>query len=182
MIYDILQIGDERLRQIAEEVSRADLPTLQQFIDDLDETRRDAGGVGIAAPQVGVLKRIVSIEVPGGERPTYGVVPDQPTTIIVNPIVVWQSEEQRKGLEGCLSVRGFEGFITRADRVRVEGLDRSGEAVAYDADRLFARALLHEIDHLNGILYIDHLMAHGELRRVAPVPKDDPIWSLRRPI
>ena len=157
MIYEILQLPDERLRQVSEPVALDDLPTLQQFIDDLDETRRAAYGVGIAAPQVGVLKRIISIEVPAGDRVGYGQVPATPTTIVINPVLVWQSDEQLKAPEACLSLIGYEGIITRAAEVRVEGLARNGGPVVYQADRLFARALLHEIDHLNGILFIDRM-------------------------
>ncbi|HEX2173674.1 MAG TPA: peptide deformylase [Dehalococcoidia bacterium] len=181
MIYDVIQAGDDRLRRVSEPVDPNDLPTLQQFIDDLDETRRVNRGIGIAAPQVGVLKRIISIEVPGGYRIGYGEVPDQPVTVVVNPILVWESDDQIKAPEGCLSIRGYEGFITRAAAVRVEGLSRSGEPVTYQTDRLFARALLHEIDHLNGILFIDHLRAHQDLRKVSPVEVDDPIWGLIQP-
>ena len=181
MIYEILQLPDERLRQVSEPVALDDLPTLQQFIDDLDETRRAAYGVGIAAPQVGVLKRIISIEVPAGDRVGYGQVPATPTTIVINPVLVWQSDEQLKAPEACLSLIGYEGIITRAAEVRVEGLARNGGPVVYQTDRLFARALLHEIDHLNGILFIDHLKAHHDLRRVSQVPDDDPIWSYTRP-
>lgn len=181
MIYDVIQVGDERLRRISDPVDPNELPTLQQFIDDLDETRRANHGVGIAAPQVGVLKRIISIEVPGGYRIGYGEVADQPITIVVNPVLVWESDERLKAPEGCLSLRGFEGFITRAAEVRVEGLTRSGDPVTYQADKLFARALLHEIDHLNGILYIDHLRAHTDLRKVSQVDEDDPIWTQIQP-
>lgn len=181
MIHDILHYKDPRLRQVSDPVDPADLATLQAFIDDLDETRRAAGGIGIAAPQIGILKRIISIEIPAGNRVSYGEVPATPVTIVVNPVLVWESEARHQGLEGCLSLRGLEGIVTRAAEVRVEGLSRTGEPVTYQADRLFARALLHEIDHLNGILYIDHLKAHHELRRVATVPADDPIWAYRRP-
>lgn len=181
MIHDVLQVGDDRLRWVSDPVDPADLPTLQQFIDDLDETRRAYYGVGIAAPQIGVLKRIISIEVPGGYRIGYGEVADQPITVVVNPVVVWESDARLKAPEGCLSLRGLEGFIARAAEVRVEGLSRTGDPVTYQADKLFARALLHEIDHLNGILYIDHLRAHTDLRRVSLVDADDPIWSEVRP-
>lgn len=181
MIYDVIQVGDERLRRISDPVNPNDVPTLQQFLDDLDETRRANHGVGIAAPQVGVLKRIISIEVPGGYRIGYGEVDDQPITVVVNPVLVWESDERLKAPEGCLSLRGFEGFITRAAEVRVEGFTRSGDPVTYQADKLFARALLHEIDHLNGILYIDHLRAHTDLRKVSQVDEDDPIWTQIQP-
>jgi peptide deformylase len=181
VIYDVIQVGDDRLRRISDPVDPADLPTMQQFIDDLDETRRANRGVGIAAPQVGVLKRIISIEVPGGYRIGYGEVADQPVTVVVNPVLLWESDELLNAPEGCLSLRGFEGFVTRAAEVRVEGLSRSGDPVVYQADKLFARALLHEIDHLNGILYIDHLRAHTDLRRVSLVDEDDPIWTQIQP-
>lgn len=180
MIYDILQYTDPRLRAVSEPVDLTDLATLQQFIDDLDATRRDARGVGIAAPQVGVLKRIISIEIPAGDRPTHGDVPETPLTIVVNPVLAWQSEREHRGLEGCLSIRGFEGYVARPAEVRVEGFTRTGEPVIYQADSLFARALLHEIDHLNGILYFDHLAAHRDLRRVSPVDESDPIWTYRQ--
>ena len=118
---------------------------------------------------------------PAGERVGDGQVPATPTTIVINPVLVWQSDEQLKAPEACLSLIGYEGIITRAAEVRVEGLARNGGSVVYQTDRLFARALLHEIDHLNGILFIDHLKAHHDLRQVSQVPDDDPIWSYTRP-
>ncbi len=165
MIYEILQLPDERLRQVSELVAPDELPTLQQFIDDLDETRRAAYGVGIAAPQVGVLKRIISIELPAGDRVGYGQVSATPTTIVVNPVLVWQSDDQLQAPEMCLSLVGYEGIITRAAEVRVEGLARNGEPVVYQADRLFARALLHEIDHLDGLLFLDRVSSSENVFR-----------------
>ena len=143
-ILPIRQWGDPVLRQKAKEVDRVtDLH--RRLIADMLETMREAPGVGLAGPQVGVLERIFVWEV--GEE--HGAV--------INPRIVATSEEVVEGEEGCLSLPGLYYEVTRAEKVTVEGIDENGDPVKLDADELLARVCQHEIDHLDGVLFIDHL-------------------------
>jgi len=141
------------LRQKAKRVSAID-SSIQRLIDDMIETMQQANGVGLAAPQVGVPLRVVVIQMPG----------EQPVAII-NPEVVERTGEQEV-TEGCLSVPGYIGELKRADRVTVKGRDRRSKRIKVKASGLMAEALEHEIDHLNGILYIDHVANEGKLYQV----------------
>ncbi len=118
-------------------------PRILTLLDDMLETMRLADGVGLAAPQVGVLRRIVVIE----------VTPDEVLELI-NPKIVSQSGEMT-GVEGCLSVPGKQGIVKRPSFVRVEALDRNGVLQTYEGTEMLARCFCHEIDHLDGILYTD---------------------------
>ena len=133
--------GDDILTKKCREVKEM-TPRLKELIDDMLETMYDAEGVGLAAPQVGVLRRIVVIDV--GEGPI----------VLVNPRIIEQDGEQ-EGMEGCLSVPGKIGQVTRPNHVIVEGLDADMNPVRVEGEELLARALCHEIDHLDGILYKD---------------------------
>src|ERR671935_190690 len=144
MIRPILVVGNPVLRQKAKKVSKIDKP-LQKLIDDMIETMKVAPGVGLAAPQIGVPLRLAVIDV------------DDKITVIVNPEVIKRTGEVELD-EGCLSVPGFWGRLNRAERVSVKALDRSGKELRIrDAEGLFAQALQHEIDHLDGYLYIDRM-------------------------
>ncbi len=123
-------------------------PRLAELIDDMLDTMYQAEGVGLAAPQVGVLRRIVVIDV--GEGPI----------VLVNPEIVF-SEGEQTGSEGCLSVPGQAGQVTRPDHVRVSALDRDMNPVEVEGTELLARALCHELDHLDGIVYVTKV--EGEL-------------------
>ncbi len=118
-------------------------PRILTLLDDMLETMRLADGVGLAAPQVGVLRRIVVIEVTPGE-----------VLELINPKIVSQSGEMT-GVEGCLSVPGKQGIVKRPSCVRVEALDRNGVLQTYEGTEMLARCFCHEIDHLDGILYTD---------------------------
>jgi peptide deformylase len=131
---------------------------IQKLIDDMIETMRDAGGVGLAAPQVGESLRLVVIEFGLTEMGEEG---DDPL-VLVNPEVV-RCKGVRRIEEGCLSVPGYKGWIERCDWVTAKGLDRRGKEAKIKANELLAQALEHEIDHTNGILYLDHLKAHEDL-------------------
>ncbi len=139
--------GDDILTKKCREVKEM-TPRLQELIDDMLETMYDADGVGLAAPQVGVLRRIVVIDV--GEGPI----------VLVNPRITLQEGEQ-EGMEGCLSVPGKIGQVTRPDHVIVEGLDRDMNPVTVEGEELLARALCHELDHLEGVVYTTKV--EGEL-------------------
>ena len=158
MIRPILVVGNPVLRQKAKKVSQVDRP-LQKLIDDMIETMKAAPGVGLAAPQIGVPLRLAVIEV------------DDKITVIVNPEIVKTSGEVELD-EGCLSVPGFWGRLQRAERVSVKALDRNGRDFRIrDAEGLFAQALQHEIDHLDGHLYVDRMETLDKLQRSEPIRK-----------
>lgn len=148
----ILVVGNPVLRQKARRVSKIDRP-IQQLIDDMIETMRAAPGVGLAAPQIGVPLRLAVIEV------------DEVVTVIINPEILKRGEPIEKD-EGCLSVPGYWGKVMRADTVTVKSLDRHGKSQRLKGEGLFAQALQHEIDHLDGILYIDRVEDVQTLQRV----------------
>ena len=160
MIRPIVVVGHPVLRQKAKRVTQIDR-SIQKLIDDMIETMREAPGVGLAAPQVGVPLRLAVIEV------------DEKITVIVNPEIIKSTGEAELD-EGCLSVPGFWGRLTRAERVSVKALDRHGkEQRIRDAEGLLAQALQHEIDHLDGYLYVDRMDNLDKLQRSEPVRKRD---------
>jgi len=130
--------------------------SVRKLAADMIETMHAASGVGLAAPQVGVPWRVIVIGMPGEED-----------FVLINPEVVRRSGE-RLVTEGCLSVPGYFGEIQRAQRVTVKGKDLSGKETRIKAEELLAQALEHEIDHLNGVLYIDHLESTDKLHKVEP--------------
>lgn len=140
----IRELGDEVLTKQCKEVTKMTLRT-KVLIQDMLDTMYEALGVGLAAPQVGVLKRIVVIDV--GEGPI----------ILVNPEILETSGEQT-GEEGCLSVPGKSGQVTRPDYVKVKALNEDMEEVELEGTGLLARAFCHEIDHLDGVLYVDKII------------------------
>ncbi|CAA7602762.1 Peptide deformylase [def] [Acididesulfobacillus acetoxydans] len=141
-VYQIVEVGAEVLREQAKEIPEVN-KTIEKLLDNLAETMYAAGnGIGLAAPQIGVSKRAIVVDV--GE----GLIE------LVNPVVV-ESSGVSVETEGCLSIPGVNGDVVRPAQVRVKGLDRKGEPVDITTDGLLARALQHEIDHLEGILFID---------------------------
>lgn len=139
---NIREIGDLILNQRAKEV-REMTPNLRALIEDMVETMRHANGVGLAAPQVGVLKRLVVIECEEGEL-----------HVLINPEIIARDGEQT-GYEGCLSVPGKTGIVTRPNHVKVKALNENMEPVTVEGEELLARALCHELDHLDGHLYTE---------------------------
>lgn len=159
--------GDPVLRERAAEVVDFD-QHLRQLADDMMETMRAAAGAGLAANQVGVLKRMFTWDVGGAEA-----APDDPARAhagaYVNPEIVDASEELQEGEEGCLSFPGLFYPTKRPLRVRLRARDVHGEELQVDGEGLLARVFLHEIDHLNGILFVDHLARHDRkdaMRRI----------------
>lgn len=142
-VLDILQFGDETLRQKSEEVNEFS-EELWELLDDMAETMYEAGGVGLAAPQVGVLKRVVVIDTDD----KHGLME------LVNPVIVAIRGKQREP-EGCLSYPGKSGYVVRPAKVKIKAQDRYGRKKVYVGSGLLARAFCHETDHLNGILYSD---------------------------
>ena len=138
----ILKIGDETLRKVCRPVDNI-TPRILRLLDDMVETMRAANGVGLAAPQVGVLRRIVVIEVEEGQ-----------VIELINPKIIAYSGEQTD-TEGCLSVPGRSGVVTRPRHVTVRALNRAGESFDITGSDLLARAFCHELDHLDGRLYVD---------------------------
>ena len=153
-ILEILKVPDPRLKQVSEPISEFD-DVLQAFIDDLEETRQDGlAAVGIAAPQVGMFKRIVIIDCSGTRKP----VPNHGHLILVNPeITHWEGYEP--GREGCLSVPDYTGNVIRATHIKLSALDRHGEPLEFEMGGYEARAAQHEIDHLDGMLFIDRVVS-----------------------
>ena len=144
---------DPVLRQKAKKVSRID-NSIQQLIDDMVETMQQANGVGLAAPQVGVSLRVAVLQ-----------MPDEEPVAIINPEIIKRDGEQEV-TEGCLSIPGYFGELKRSASVTVKGQDRQGKAIRIKATGLMAEALEHEIDHLNGTLYIDRLDSQDKLHRI----------------
>lgn len=140
----IMFLGSPILERPACEVTEFN-PLLNDLVDRMFETMHAANGVGLAAPQIGHSLRICVIEVPGRDR-----------LALVNPQIV-HSEVEETDQEGCLSIPGFRETVTRAHAVIVEALSKRGHPIRIEGDGLFARALQHEIDHLNGVLFIKHL-------------------------
>jgi peptide deformylase len=147
-------VPDPVLRKKAKRIRDID-SSIQDLIDDMVETMAHEGGVGLAANQVGVLQRVAVIQLPEDAEPR----------ILVNPEVV-RLEGEREVEEGCLSIPGYRGMLCRSVKVRVKAQDRHGRLVRINGEDLLAQALEHEIDHLNGILYIDHLASHEKLYKI----------------
>ncbi len=155
-ILKIAVLGEPVLRQRSREVTRDELlsPATQGFIDDLVATMRDADGAGLAAPQVMHPVRICAIEV-RGNNPRYPYKPAIPLTILVNPVLTPLSTETFVNNEGCLSVLDLRGEVTRFVHIRVQGLDRHGAALDFEARGLTAGTYQHEVDHLDGKVFVD---------------------------
>jgi peptide deformylase len=154
-ILSILTIPEPILKQKSKRVKNID-GSIRKLAADMIETMHAASGVGLAAPQVGVPLRVIVIG-----------MPDEEDFVLINPQIVRRSGE-RLVTEGCLSVPGYFGEIERAQRVTVKGRDLSGKEIRIKAEELLAQALEHEIDHLNGVLYIDHLESRDKLHKVEP--------------
>jgi len=155
-LLNLRTLPDPVLRQKARKVSKID-DSLRKLIDDMIDTMRDANGIGLAANQVGILQCIVVIEIPEEEQ----------VRVLINPQMV-RREGERVVEEGCLSIPGYRGELTRSLKVRVRALDRDGKTVRIKGEGLLAQALEHEIDHINGTLYIDHLESPDKLWKLEP--------------
>jgi peptide deformylase len=151
MIHPILRMGDPRLLRVAQPVERFGTRELGVLIDDLFETMRAAGGVGLAAPQIGVDRRLVIFGFERSDR--YPDAPPVPRTILLNPTIEPLSDEKEGGWEGCLSVPGLRGRVDRFARIRYTGFEPDGTPIDRIAEGFHARVVQHECDHLDGILY-----------------------------
>ncbi len=165
----IVQTGEPVLRQVARPLSRQEILSeeIQRLISDMRDTVRDAPGVGLAAPQIGLSIQLAVIE----DREEYlrDLRPEQvaekerrpvPFHVIVNPTIAPAQDTEIEFHEGCLSVNGFVALVPRWHKVRVECMDHQGEERVIEASGWYARILQHEIDHLNGTLYLDRMVSH----------------------
>jgi peptide deformylase len=165
MILAIRKYGDEVLRLPAKPIAELD-DALQRLIDDMIETMYAAPGVGLAANQVGVPKRLMLIDLSVGKRPGE-------CHVFINPEII-ESEGEITEEEGCLSIPDFVEIVTRPERVKLRYLDRQGQQREMWGDGLMARAMCHEIDHLNGTLFVDHLRGFKKdriLKKIAKLAK-----------
>ncbi len=151
----IRHLPDAILRKKAKKVPGID-GSMRRLIKDMIETMQQVGGIGLAAPQVGVSLRVIVLQMPGEEP-----------VAIINPAIVKRSGK-REVAEGCLSVPGYQGEIRRSNSVVVKGLNEQGKPVRIKADGLMAQALEHEMDHLNGVLYLEHIESQDKLYRLEP--------------
>jgi peptide deformylase len=151
MVYPIVKFGDPVLEREAEDVRDFDTPELDQFLADMFESMYAAKGVGLAAPQIGISKKIAVIDCSNGERAEEKLV-------LINPKIL-KVEGRQEGEEGCLSIPGFREQVRRGKRVTVRAKNAKGEEFEMTGEDLLARAFLHETDHLYGKLYITHISA-----------------------
>ncbi len=154
-VRSICVVPDPVLRQKAKKVRKID-SSVQSLIDDMIETMRAVSGVGLAAPQVGVPLRVAVVEIPGSE-----------VIVLINPEIV-KKEGERIIEEACLSIPGYKGEVRRSVRVKVKARDRLGRDFRLKGEELLAQALEHEIDHLDGILYIDRIESPEKLQELSP--------------
>jgi peptide deformylase len=147
-ILDIVYFGDPKLEKVSEPVSQV-TPEIRKLARDMFETMYYTSGVGLSAPQIGINKRLLVIDVSGGEDRSKQLT-------VINPVVI-ETNGSQTGREGCLSFPGLFATVTRPNFVKIRGLNLEGKEVEVEGSELLARALLHEIDHLDGILYIQRM-------------------------
>jgi peptide deformylase len=182
MALSIVEVGNPILRRAARALSPPQIRSseIRRLIEDMRAVMHDAPGVGLAAPQVGHSIQLAVIE----DRAQYhkDITPEQlaakerqmvPFQVLINPRIVWQSEETREFFEGCLSLPGYTAIVRRARSVKVEFLDGEGNARSVDAKGWYARILQHEVDHLHGSLYIDRM----ETRSFASLDNFSEFWK-----
>ena len=155
----VRRFPDAVLSKRAKKVPSID-SSIQRLIDDMVKTMQQSNGVGLAAPQIGVSLRVMVLQ-----------MPEEEPWAIINPEIVKRSGE-REVIEGCLSIPGYQGEIKRSTSVTVKGLDRQGKAIRIKATGLRAQALEHEIDHLNGVLYLEHIASEDKLYRLESETSD----------
>ncbi len=180
-VLEVAKLGNPVLRKIASPVDLNSLletedNSIQSFIDDLIDTMRVEDGVGLAAPQVNRSLRIVALECAHNQR--YPDRPDFELLVLVNPEITHYSDEKELGWEGCLSLPDFRGLVPRSRKVIVEAFDRHGEKLSIEAEGFQAVVLQHEIDHLNGMVYLDRMPDMSKLSYQAEFEK----YWVREPV
>jgi peptide deformylase len=163
----IAKLGNPILRKPAELVSHADIhsPAVQELIDDMLETMADAEGIGLAAPQVSQSRQIAVME--------YRGEGGFPQTVLINPTIVFYGPQQVENWEGCLSVDGLRGKVTRPSMIRVQALDRHGSPLDFEATGLYAVCIQHELDHLAGKVFLDRMT---DLSTLTQLDEFDQYW------
>ena len=154
-VREVLKMGHPLLRQVAAPVERFDTDELRALIADMDDTMRALSGAGLAAPQIGVGLRVVIFEVVS--NPRYPQVQPVPYTVLINPVLTPIGAETDEGWEGCLSVPGMRGLVSRFRQLRYRGFDALGRRIDRTVHGFHARVVQHEVDHLDGILYPQRL-------------------------
>jgi peptide deformylase len=175
---EIVTLNNPILRQKGEPVTRFD-GELQTLVDDMIETMRAANGVGLAAPQVNKPLRLAVVEtLPETDDEGHPIEGTRQLYVIANPEIIWRSPREVDGIEGCLSIPGWVGEVNRAESVRVQAQDRYGKKIKLRLHDWTARIFQHEIDHINGVLYIDRLTAPENFWReeefFAEKPEEEP--------
>ena len=150
-VRDILKMGDPRLLRVAEPVREFGTPAMEALIADMFDTMHHANGAGLAAPQIGVNLQLVIYGFKQNQR--YPEAPPVPETVLINPVLTPLSEHKEEQFEGCLSVPGLRGVVSRYTHLHYEGVDQNGQPIVRDAEGFHARVVQHEVDHLLGILY-----------------------------
>ncbi len=151
-------MGHPTLRQVARPLSVAELGSneIKELVDDMVGTLHEAGGIGVAAPQVNESLRLAIMEIPGGSS-RYGDIPPIPLTVFVNPEIQMLDEETAGFWEGCLSIPGLRGFVERPQHLIVSAMDLQGKKFRIELEGFLATVFQHEFDHLDGRLYVDHI-------------------------
>jgi len=150
-VRSVLKMGDSRLLQQSEPVEMIPSDELNELIEDMFDTMEALNGAGLAAPQIGVFKRVVIFGVES--NPRYPEAEPVPATVLINPVIETLTDEMEHGWEGCLSVPGMRGLVPRPSRIRYSGVDQHGAQVRREAAGFHARVVQHEVDHIDGILY-----------------------------
>lgn len=154
---EVIRMGHPTLREVAQDVPLHEIKTeeFRNLIKDLYETMKAEGGIGIAAPQINVSKKVTLIELPDNSR--YGTMKGSPLFIIVNPKISYLTEEKQGFWEGCLSVPGLRGYVERPKKVKIEYYDEKAEQQELIVEDFLATVFQHELDHLFGKLYVDRI-------------------------
>ena len=151
MIRDVLRMGDPRLWQVSEPVKTFGTAELAELLQDMRDTMAHLNGAGLAAPQIGVLLRVVIFGVHA--NPRYPDVDEVPDTVLVNPVITPLANDMEEGWEGCLSVPGMRGWVPRYTKLKYSGYDEKGKRFVREVSGFHARVVQHECDHLDGVLY-----------------------------
>lgn len=167
MVREIRKIGDPVLRRKAKKVEKV-TRDVQKLVDDMVETMHAAHGLGLAAPQIGILQRVAVVEIEASDSvPGSGMI-----YALINPEIVKVSEAKWVNQEGCLSIPGWRGDVERPVSITIKALDRSGNRIKLEVEGWVARAFQHEVDHLDGVMFIDKLVTPDRMWRVKEGEED----------
>jgi len=150
-VKSVLKMGDPRLLEVSAAVEVIDADTLEPLLADMWDTMAAENGAGLAAPQIGVMQRVVIFGFENNSR--YAEAPPIPPTVLINPVITALDEAQEDGWEGCLSVPGLRGMVPRYREIRYQGFDQYGNQIEREVSGFHARVVQHECDHLDGVLY-----------------------------